>query len=243
MNMLLCFSSVLWIIHNENCISVSFHCWEITFQRVYTSIWDTLYLFSINFGTRIQTNDCRNETVGIRKTGFVDLGSKWILFYKFVEVIKVNGRETKGVWYTVDTDIVPLLPRIGVGRITCLHCWPHYRGTMPLTLTNLPFDVITQGKLARRRRTNRPLLWCRDNIVTSHESGPGFDPWSGQFPGWGFFRGFPSPLRQISGNLGHIRPRLSYGHHISSKPYIIRLWTATVSDHNSSTWLSLNNQQ
>ena len=28
---------------------------------------------------------------------------------------------------------------------------------------------------------------------------------------------------QMSGNLGHICPRLSYGHHIPSKPYIIRL--------------------
>ena len=45
-NVLLCFSSVVWIIHNTNCIYVSFHCWEITFLRVYTSIWDTLYFIS-----------------------------------------------------------------------------------------------------------------------------------------------------------------------------------------------------
>ena len=29
-----------------------------------------------------------------------------------------------------------------------------------------------------------------------------------------FFPGFPSTIRQTSGNVGHIRPRLSYGHHI-----------------------------
>ena len=31
-----------------------------------------------------------------------------------------------------------------------------------------------------------------------------------------FFRGFSSTIRKMSGNLGYIRPRLSYGHHISS---------------------------
>ena len=29
-----------------------------------------------------------------------------------------------------------------------------------------------------------------------------------------FFRGFPSTVRQISGNFGEIRPRLSYDHHM-----------------------------
>ena len=32
-----------------------------------------------------------------------------------------------------------------------------------------------------------------------------------------FFQGFPSTVKQMSGNMGHIRPRLSYGHHISFK--------------------------
>ena len=47
----------------------------------------------------------------------------------------------------------------------------------------------------------------------------------------------------MSGNLGHIRPRLSYGRHISSKTIhvIIHLWMATVSDHTCSTWPSLYN--
>ena len=45
MNVLLCFSSAFWIIHNKNCVFVSFRCWKITFQRVYTSIWDTLYTY------------------------------------------------------------------------------------------------------------------------------------------------------------------------------------------------------
>ena len=48
MNVLLCFSSALWIIHNKNCISVSFRCWEIMFQSVYTSVWDALYILKEN---------------------------------------------------------------------------------------------------------------------------------------------------------------------------------------------------
>ena len=58
-------------------------------------------------------------------------------------------------------------------------------------------------------------LWSKGNIVTSHADRPGFDHRSGQFPGWGFSGGFPSTVRQMSAHLGHIRPRLSYGHHIS----------------------------
>ena len=35
----------LLVIHNKNCISVSFRYWEVTFPRVYTSIWDTVYTY------------------------------------------------------------------------------------------------------------------------------------------------------------------------------------------------------
>ena len=51
---------------------------------------------------------------------------------------------------------------------------------------------------------------------------------------WRVAHGFLSTVRQMSGNLGHILPRLSY---------IIRLRTATVSDFSCSTWSSLNNKQ
>ena len=44
----------------------------------------------------------------------------------------------------------------------------------------------------------------------------------------------PSAVRQMSGYLDHIRPRLSY---------IIRLRKATVSDGSCCTWQSLNNKQ
>ena len=90
---------------------------------------------------------------------------------------------------------------------------------------------------------NRPSPLSRGQHRSLSRKGPGFDLGSEQFPGWDFFRGFILIVRQMSGNLGHIRPRLSYGHYVSSKPCIILLWTATVSDHSCSTWPSLNNHQ
>ena len=61
----------------------------------------------------------------------------------------------------------------------------------------------------------------------------------GWIPWLRFFRGFRSTVRQMSGNLGHIRPRLSNVHQIASKPNIIGLLTATVSDHSWRQWPSL----
>ena len=73
--------------------------------------------------------------------------------------------------------------------------------------------------------------------ITSHAAGPG------SISIVEVFRGFPSTVRQMSENLGLIRPRLSYGHPISSKPHFIRLRTATVSDISFSTRSSLNNKE
>ena len=58
-------------------------------------------------------------------------------------------------------------------------------------------------------------LWSRGNINASHTAGPGSIPGrvnilSEVFPGFYLNR------KTMSGNLGHIRPRLSYDHHISS---------------------------
>ena len=55
-----------------------------------------------------------------------------------------------------------------------------------------------------------------------------------------FLRDFPSTVRRISGNLGHICPRASFDIIIIQKPFRIRLWTATVSGLSCSTWSSLN---
>ena len=56
----------------------------------------------------------------------------------------------------------------------------------------------------------RPPLWSRGNVVVSHVAGPG------SIPG----RGFSSNVRQLSGNLGHIRLQVSFGHHHHHpKPY------------------------
>ena len=88
----------------------------------------------------------------------------------------------------------------------------------------------------------RPPLLSRGNIVNSDAARPGSISGRVSFR-VEVFRGFPSTVRQVSGNSGHIRPRLSYSHHKSSKPCVIYLWTATVFEHSCSTWSSLNNKQ
>ena len=54
---------VYGIEHNTNCISVSFRCWEITFQKVYTSIW--IWYTSTNKGN----NNKNPRQVWIRWNG------------------------------------------------------------------------------------------------------------------------------------------------------------------------------
>ena len=47
----------------------------------------------------------------------------------------------------------------------------------------------------------------------SHAAAPGSISGRDKFPGWGF-SGFSSPLRRMSGFLGHQGPRISFSHHI-----------------------------
>ena len=72
----------------------------------------------------------------------------------------------------------------------------------------------------------RPPLQSRGVFVTSHAARPGSIPGPINFL-VEVFQGFPSTVRQMSENLVHFRSWLSYRHHISSKPYIILLQTAT----------------
>ena len=53
------------------------------------------------------------------------------------------------------------------------------------------------------------VLWSRGNIVASHLAGPGSIPVRVSLPGFGFFPGFSTTLRQISENLGPIHLRIS----------------------------------
>ena len=39
------------------------------------------------------------------------------------------------------------------------------------------------------------------SMCTCHAAGPGSIPSRDKFPGWGFFRGFSSPVRQMSGSF------------------------------------------
>ena len=65
----------------------------------------------------------------------------------------------------------------------------------------------------------RPPLWSRGNIIASHGADPGPNPGWVNFLVEIFSRFFLWNLTKMSENLGHIRPRVSYDHHISSKPY------------------------
>ena len=89
----------------------------------------------------------------------------------------------------------------------------------------LPIHLITDFQCLR------PTLWSRGNIIISHAAGPVRSP-------VGSISWLRLAVKQMSGNLGQIRPRLS-----TWPSYIIRLLMAPVSDYNFSTWLSLNNQQ
>ena len=52
-----------------------------------------------------------------------------------------------------------------------------------------------------------------DSMRACHAAGPGLISGRDRFPGWGFFRVFPSPVRQISGNFRPKDPRISFGRH------------------------------
>ena len=111
----------------------------------------------------------------------------------------------------------------------------HYCRASQVITDRIFCELVTQNTVALL------ILQPFSHYTYEHRSGLGFDPRSGPFPGWGFLRSFPSTVREMPENWDHIRPRLSYGHHISIKPYIIRLRTATVSDNSCSTWPSLTN--
>ena len=54
-------------------------------------------------------------------------------------------------------------------------------------------------------RTICPPLWDRWQHARLSRSGPGFEPWSGQVSWVRFFRGFSSPVRQMSGSFRSLR--------------------------------------
>ena len=64
-----------------------------------------------------------------------------------------------------------------------------------------------------------------------HAPGPGSIPGRDKFPGWGFFRFFSSPVRQMSGSFRRQGPRISFGHHNHALSFItgandLRCWRA-----------------
>ena len=89
---------------------------------------------------------------------------------------------------------------------------PGLETQMPVGL--MPVERATDYRpetLDRMTRDHRYNLGVTSLLLTQRarvRSPVGPDP--------GYFRSFPSTVKQMSGNLGHIRRRLSYGHHISS---------------------------
>ena len=70
----------------------------------------------------------------------------------------------------------------------------------------------------------------RNGARLSH-SGPGFDSRSGQVFWVRFFRGFSSPVRQMSGRFRPQSPRISFGHHHHQSSFItgandLKFWSA-----------------
>ena len=88
--------------------------------------------------------------------------------------------------------------------------WPHVeKNTVQLLALLLDYDVFAKVK---EPLGGRPPLWFRWNVFVSHVAGPGSIPGRvSQFPGWGFPGVFPSTIREMSGNLDHIRP----GYHMA----------------------------
>ena len=64
-----------------------------------------------------------------------------------------------------------------------------------------------------------------------HAAGPGSIPGRDKFPGWGFSRGFSSPVKQMSGRFRSQGPRIPFGHHYHLSSFItgandLRCWRA-----------------
>ena len=70
-----------------------------------------------------------------------------------------------------------------------------------------------KGALVRFCTSRLQLLMILRNEARLSRSGPGFDPRSGQVSWVRFFRGFSSPVRQMSESFRPQGPRISFGHH------------------------------
>ena len=102
--------------------------------------------------------------------------------------------------------------------------------TMGWMIKNFPSKLMQQisgcsssvraGIVVKNHNTARPPLWSSSNIIASHLAGPSSISGRVSFPGWDFFCGFPSTVRQM---LGKLRPHSSLhiiGHHNHQKSFI-----------------------
>ena len=81
--------------------------------------------------------------------------------------------------------------------------------------------VSGQGFLFKKLSTQSPLQALERQHARLSRSGPGFDPRSVQVSWVRFFRGFSSPVRQMSGSFRPPQgPRISFGHHYHQSSFI-----------------------
>ena len=92
-----------------------------------------------------------------------------------------------------------LLYSSSVTEQTCYFLMQYFRKK------HMPFNSYYK-KLVHRRGTSGSMRAC-------HAAGPGSIPGRDKFPGWGFFGGFSSPVRRMSGSFRTISPRISFAHH------------------------------
>ena len=92
---------------------------------------------------------------------------------------------------------------------------------MQYTITTFFSSMLSVRYDLKKNQVNKKYNHCGREITSLPLTrGLEFDLRSSQFPGWGFFGDFSWPLRQMSGNLSHIRPPTpSYDHNLSLKPY------------------------
>ena len=100
----------------------------------------------------------------------------------------------------------------------CFHIAVHcLLKIVPLYLLSF-YTAISNPTLPRyRTKSESPPLWARRQHARLLRTGPEFDHRSGHVSWVRFFRGFSSPVQQMSGSFRPQGPRISFGsHHQSS---------------------------
>ena len=110
-----------------------------------------------------------------------------------------------------------------------VHIWLLQCNVLFVVYSNCPGQQEPQTSHQLNTHGTCLSLWSMDNIIASHLAGLGSIPGLVSFPGWGFFWGYSSTVRQMSGKLRPHPPLDIIGHHNNQKPFItgandLRCW-------------------